>query len=78
METEVQAAAREAFDELVRDVRTDLHRYCSRMVGSSIEGEDVSEDDIRRAEKVMQDMTDTHTAKIDSLLAAKEEELLEV
>ena len=44
METEVQAAARQAFDELVRDIRTDLHRYCSRMVGSSIDGEDVVQD----------------------------------
>ena len=49
METEVQAAAREAFDDLVRDVRTDLHRYCSRMVGSSIEGEDVVQDVLAKA-----------------------------
>ncbi len=44
MESDVQAAARQAFDGLVRDVRIDLHRYCSRMVGSSIEGEDVVQD----------------------------------
>jgi RNA polymerase sigma-70 factor (ECF subfamily) len=44
METDAQAAARRDFDELVRDVRPDLHRYCSRMVGSSIEGEDVVQD----------------------------------
>lgn len=43
----------------------------------SLEG-DVSEDDVRRAEKVLQDMTDTHVHKIDELLAKKEEELLEV
>ena len=48
-ETEVQSAAREAFDDLVRDVRTDLHRYCSRMVGSSIEGEDVVQDVLAKA-----------------------------
>jgi ribosome recycling factor len=53
-------------------------RNIRRHTNHSIEAEDVSEDDIRRAEKAMQDMTDTHTAKIDSLLAAKEEELLEV
>lgn len=43
----------------------------------ALEG-DVSEDDVRRAEKVLQDMTDTHVHKIDDLLAKKEEELLEV
>jgi ribosome recycling factor len=43
----------------------------------SLEG-DVSEDDVRRAEKTLQDMTDTHIGKIDELLQKKEEELLEV
>ena len=43
----------------------------------ALEG-DVSEDDVRRAEKVLQDMTDTHVHKIDELLEKKEEELLEV
>ena len=53
-------------------------RNIRRNANHSIEAEDVSEDDIRRAEKGMQDMTDRHTAKIDELLTAKEEELLEV
>ncbi|MDJ0954597.1 MAG: ribosome recycling factor [Acidimicrobiia bacterium] len=43
----------------------------------SLEG-DVSEDDVRRAEKTLQEMTDTHVNKIDELLHKKEEELLEV
>lgn len=43
-----------------------------------IESEDVSEDDIRRAEKQLQELTDRHTAKIDEAVARKEEELLEV
>jgi ribosome recycling factor len=43
----------------------------------SLEG-DVSEDDVRRAEKVLQDMTDTHVHKVDGLLEKKEAELLEV
>ncbi len=42
-----------------------------------LEGE-VSEDDIRRAEKELQDITDGHTARIDELLEHKEQELLEV
>lgn len=54
----------------VRNVR----RHCK----DRIEAEDVSEDDVRRAEKELQELTDTHTAKIDEVVARKEEELLEV
>lgn len=43
-----------------------------------IESEDVSEDDIHRAEKELQILTDAHTAKIDEAVVRKEEELLEV
>ncbi len=54
----------------VRNVR----RHCK----DRIEDEDVSEDDIRRAEKELQTLTDKHTAKIDEAVVRKEEELLEV
>lgn len=43
----------------------------------SLAGE-ISEDDIHRAEKQLQEVTDRHTARIDELLAHKEQELLEV
>ena len=43
----------------------------------SLEG-DVSEDDVHRGEKVLQEVTDAHVARIDELLEHKEEELLEV
>jgi ribosome recycling factor len=43
-----------------------------------IEAEDVSEDDVHRAEKELQVLTDRHTAKIDEAVVRKEEELLEV
>ena len=43
----------------------------------ALEGE-ISEDDIRRAEKELQDITDGHTDRIDELLEHKEQELLEV
>ncbi|MCJ7753251.1 MAG: ribosome recycling factor [Thermoanaerobaculales bacterium] len=43
----------------------------------ALEGE-ISEDDIRRAEKELQEVTDGHTARIDELLEHKEQELLEV
>ena len=43
----------------------------------SLEG-DISEDDIRRAEKELQEMTDAHIGRVDELLEHKEAELLEV
>jgi ribosome recycling factor len=43
----------------------------------SLEG-DVSEDDVHRAETKLQEITDAHIARLDELLAHKEEELLEV
>ncbi|MDK1019840.1 MAG: ribosome recycling factor [Actinomycetota bacterium] len=54
-------------------IRT-IRRHCK----DSIEEEDVSEDDVHRAEKELQKLTDTHVVKIDEALTRKEEELLEV
>jgi ribosome recycling factor len=53
-------------------------RNVRRHSKDAIEAEDVSEDDIRRAEKELQELTDKHTATIDAALHRKEEELLEV
>jgi ribosome recycling factor len=53
-------------------------RNVRRHSKDAIEAEDVSEDDIRRAEKELQELTDKHTATIDGALQRKEEELLEV
>jgi ribosome recycling factor len=53
-------------------------RNVRRHSKDQIEAEDVSEDDIHRAEKRLQELTDMHTAKIDEAVARKEEELLEV
>ena len=39
---------------------------------------EISDDDIRRAEKELQDVTDKYTGRIDELLEHKEHELLEV
>jgi RNA polymerase sigma-70 factor (ECF subfamily) len=36
--------AREAFNRLLGDLRPKLHRYCARMTGSVIDGEDVVQD----------------------------------
>lgn len=41
--------AREAFLTLVADVRPELHRYCARLTGSVIEGEDIVQEALARA-----------------------------
>lgn len=41
--------ARGRFLALVADVRPDLHRYCARMMGSVVDGEDVVQDTLARA-----------------------------
>jgi ribosome recycling factor len=38
----------------------------------------VSEDDLKRGEKDVQDVTNSHVAKIDEVLAHKEKEVMEV
>ncbi len=43
------AQARNEFDALVRHARVDLHRYCARMTGSVIDGEDVVQDTLAKA-----------------------------
>ena len=42
-------ANREAFDRLLGDIRGKLHRYCARMTGSVIDGEDVVQDALIKA-----------------------------
>ena len=42
-------AARERFLDLVAEFRADLHRYCSRLVGSAIDGEDVVQESLAKA-----------------------------
>ena len=41
--------ARAEFDSLVSEIRPELHRYCSRMTGSVIDGEDVVQDALAKA-----------------------------
>jgi RNA polymerase sigma-70 factor (ECF subfamily) len=42
-------AAREQFLAMVAGVRPELHRYCARLTGSVIEGEDIVQDTLARA-----------------------------
>jgi len=41
--------ARRRFLELVNEIRPELHRYCARMVGSAIDGEDVVQETLAQA-----------------------------
>ena len=43
------ASAREEFLALVSDVRPELHRYCARLTGSAIEGEDIVQEALAKA-----------------------------
>jgi RNA polymerase sigma-70 factor, ECF subfamily len=43
------AAAAASLDRLLADIRPKLHRYCARMVGSAIDGEDVVQDALVKA-----------------------------
>jgi RNA polymerase sigma-70 factor, ECF subfamily len=43
------AAAREEFLGLVASIRPELHRYCARLTGSVIEGEDIVQETLARA-----------------------------
>lgn len=45
---ETVAAARESFLEAVKEIRPDLHRYCARLTGSVIEGEDIVQEALAR------------------------------
>src|SRR5256885_3231327 len=43
------AQARAKFLELVAELRPELHRYCARLTGSIIDGEDVVQDTLAKA-----------------------------
>ncbi len=58
----------------VRNVRRHAKEELERL---KKDGE-ISEDDLNRAEKELQKLTDQHTARIDELLTHKEQELMEV
>jgi ribosome recycling factor len=58
----------------IRNVRRHAKDSLDKMVKNSEAGED----DVRRAERELQELTDTYVGKIDELLKHKEAELLEV
>lgn len=58
----------------VRNIR----RHAKDVLDKMIKDGDAGEDEVRRAEKELDDLTQKHVAKIDELLKHKETELLEV
>src|SRR5262249_20851150 len=47
--TPPEPISREAFDRVLTSLRPKLHRYCARMVGSGIDGEDVLQEALLKA-----------------------------
>ena len=58
----------------IRNIRRSAKHDIAKLLTES----EITEDDERRADKALQEVTDRYVAEIDSLLANKEKELLEV
>jgi len=57
----------------VRNIRRDANHHCKELLKEKL----ISEDDERRSETEVQQITDKYVAEIDKMVAAKEQELLE-
>ena len=55
-----------------------IRRHAKDALDKMVKNSEVGEDDARRAERELQELTDTYVGKIDELLKHKEAELLEV
>jgi ribosome recycling factor len=58
----------------VRNIRRDAIQHLKELV----KGKEMSEDEEKRAEEAIQSLTDEHVAKIDEIVAAKEQEIMEI
>lgn len=58
----------------VRNVRREAMEYFKNLKKKS----EITEDDLKDAEKEVQNITDKHVAQIDKIIAAKEKELMEI
>lgn len=59
---------------VVRNVRREANDILKKME----KDKDISEDDLKRAEKEVQDLTDNFVKQIDDIVAAKEKEVMEI
>jgi ribosome recycling factor len=55
-----------------------IRRHAKDTLDKMVKNSDAGEDDVRRAERDLQELTDTYVSQIDELLKNKEAELLEV
>jgi ribosome recycling factor len=55
-----------------------IRRHAKDTLDKMVKNAEAGEDDVRRAERELQELTDTYVAKIDDLLKNKESELLEI
>ena len=55
-----------------------IRRHAKEVLDKLVKDGEAGEDEVRRAEKELDDLTHKHVAKIDELLKAKEAELLEI
>ena len=58
-ERSAEAKRRAEFLALAEALRPELHRYCSRLMGSVIEGEDIVQDTLAKAFFVLEDLAET-------------------
>lgn len=64
----------EAAKVAIRNIRRDANQ----VMKDRFKDKDISEDDLRRGEEAMQKLTDSFVAEVESLLARKEKDLLEI
>ena len=58
----------------IRNIRRDANNQLKDF----LKEKELSEDDVRRGETMVQQLTDQHTGQVDELIAAKERELMEI
>ncbi len=55
---------RVSFDKLLGEIRPKLHRYCSRMAGSAVDGEDIVQDVLMKAVEAFRRRADRQYRKL--------------
>ena len=74
---ELGKVARHKGEEAKVSIRN-IRRHAKDALDKMVKNSEAGEDEVRRAERELQDLTDTYVAKIDELLKHKETELLEI
>ena len=66
------------FGENAKIVVRNARREANDILKKMEKDKDISEDDLKRGEKEVQDITDEHVKQIDDIVAAKEKEVMEI